>query len=410
MTQEHQMKCPLGAPFSLTSLAALLVTAVLAVGCGQGRHAARIEPQEPPIAVTTTVATMEEGPDLFEVGGTVRGRTSATLASRVMAPVRDVLVQPGDRVRAGQPLVLLDDRDVAAAARQARARATAAARALDASRAEQASADAALTLARATHARIAALYERKSATAQEFDQAVAALRSAETHVARARAGIDEVQASLDAARAGGEAAEVTATFTRIVAPFAGLVTEKLVEPGNLAAPGMPLLRLEDTDAFKLEIRLDESRAGWATRDLPVSVVVDATRGRLELDGRIVEIARAIDADSRAFLVTIALPAAKELRPGMFARARVPGPTRSALSIPNGALVRRGQLTSVFVVDRGKAHLRLVSAGRSTPVHTEVFAGLSAGEIVVIAPPPALRDGASVSARADTSTATAGGRS
>jgi RND family efflux transporter MFP subunit len=403
---------PAGAPVAGTwgPLATLLLTALLAAGCGQGEHGTQAAPQGTPVAVTTAVAAMSERPDLFEAGGTVRGRASATLASRVMATVQAVLVQPGDRVRAGQPLVLLDDRDVAAAARQARARATAAARALDASHAEQASADAALTFARATHGRIAALYERKSATAQEFDQAVASLRSAETRVVRAKAGIDEIHASLEAARAGGDAADVTASFARVVAPFAGLVTEKLVEPGNLAAPGTPLLRLEDTQSLELEIRIDESRAAWVTSDLPVSVVVDGTHGRLDLAGRVVEIARAIDADSRAFLVTIALPAAETLRPGMFGRAYLPGPTRSALWIPDGALVRRGQLTSVFVVDRDKAHLRLVNAGRSRSAQTEVLAGLSAGEVVVIAPPPGLRDGAALAVRNTTPSASAGGRS
>lgn len=391
-------------------LAVLLVTAILAAGCGQGEHAARAAPPDTPVAVTTAVAAMHERPDLFEAGGTVRGRTSATVASRVMAPVRAVLVRPGDRVRAGQPLVLLEDRDVVAAARQARARATAVARALDASHAEQASADAGLMLARATHARIAALYERKSATGQEFDQAVASLRSAETRVARTKAGSDEIHASLEAAHAGGEAADVTASFARVVAPFAGLVTEKLVEPGNLAAPGTPLLQLEDTQVLKLEIRLDESRAAWVTSGVQVSVVVDGTRGRLDLVGSVIEIARAIDVDSRAFLVTIALPAAEALRPGMFARAYLPGPTRSALWIPHGALVRRGQLTSVFVVERGKAHLRLVNAGRSTLAQTEILAGLSDGEVVVIAPPPALRDGAPLAVRDATPSASAGGRS
>jgi RND family efflux transporter MFP subunit len=379
-------------------LAALFTVAIFSGGCGRGAHDDAARRQEAPVAVDTIAAAIHEGPELIEAGGSLRGRTSATIASRTMAPVRAVLVRPGDRVTAGQPLVLLDDRDVSAAARQARAYSTGAARGLDASLAEQQAADAALALAKATHARIAALYQRKSATAQEFDEAVAGLRAAETRVMRAAAGAAEAEANVEGARAGRDAADVAASFTRIVAPFAGVVTEKLVEPGNLVAPGTPLLRLEDTTSFKLEVRLDESRAAWVAPDTPVRVVVDGPQNDRDVQGRVFEIGRAMEADSRAFLVTIALPASTTLRPGMFARAYLPGPSRRTLRVPDSAVVRRGQLTSVFVVDAGKARLRLVSTGRSSSAHTDVLAGLSEGEVLVVAPPPGLRDGTPLASR------------
>jgi RND family efflux transporter MFP subunit len=390
--------------------AALAVLAIFAHGCGRGEHGTAAQRQEAPVAVDTIAVSMHEGPELIEAGGSLRGRTSATLASRVMAPVRDVLVRPGDRVTAGQPLVILDDRDVSAASRQARAHSTAAARGLDASRAEQQAADAALALAKATHARIAALYQRKSATAQEFDQAVAGLRAAETRVTRAAASAAEAEANLAGAHAGGDVADVAASFTRIVAPFAGLVTEKLVEPGNLVTPGTPLLRIEDTRSFKLDLRLDESRAAWVAPDTPVRVVVDGPQKDLDVQGRVFEIGRAMEADSRAFLVTIALPASETLRPGMFARAYLPGPSRRTLRVPDSALVRRGQLTNVFVVDAGKARLRLVSTGRSTSAHTEILAGLSEGEVVVVTPATGLRDGTPLAPRRPIAAAAGGGRS
>jgi RND family efflux transporter MFP subunit len=394
----------------LTRAAALAVLAIFAHGCGGGAHDTAADRQEAPVAVDTIAAAMHEGPESIEAGGSIRGRTSATLASRIMAPVRAVLVQPGDRVTAGQALVILDDRDVSAAARQARAHATAAARGLDASRTEQQAADAALALAKVTHARIAALYQRKSATAQEFDQAVAGLRAAETRVTRAAASAAEADANLEGARAGGDAADVAASFTRIVAPFAGLVTEKLVEPGTLVTAGTPLLRLEDTTSFKLDVRLDESRTAWVAPDTPVRVVVDGPQKDRDVQGRIFEIGRAMEADSRAFLVTIALPASETLRSGMFARAYLPGPSRRALRVPDSALVRRGQLTNVFVADAGTARLRLVSIGRSSAAHTDVLAGLSEGELIVVAPPPGLRDGARLAPRRPVAATAGGGRS
>jgi RND family efflux transporter MFP subunit len=391
--------------------ATLLLTCItaLSAGCGRGSHDAAPASTEHAAPVTTSPAAIRASTEIFEAGGVIRGRTSATIASRVMAPVRAVLVRPGDHVRTGQPLVLLDDRDVSAAARQSSAQAVAGERRLEAARAEQDTAAAALALARSTHGRMAALHARKSATDDELDHAVAALRAAEARVAGTTAAAGEARAGLEAAQAGREAADVAAGFARVVAPFDGLVTEKLVDPGNLVAPGTPLVRLEDTRAYELEVRVDESRAAWIARGTPVSVLVDGPGSRIALEGRVFDVARAVDADTRTFLVTIALPAHDALRPGMFGRARTPGPAHRALTIPDGAIVRHGQLTNVFVTEAGRARLRLVSIGRSASGLTEVLAGLSEGEEVVVGPPPSLRDGSPVVARVANASPAAGGR-
>lgn len=382
---------------ALLPLAALTI-ASLTAGCGGGHE---VQPAEhaAPVAVTAASSAIRDRSDTFEAGGVVRGQTSATLSSRVMANVGEVLVQPGSRVRTGQVMIRLDDRGVSAAAREASARSVAAERAIESARGEQEAADAALALARATHGRISALADRKSATPQELDQAVAALHAAEARVARSRAGMSEAQANLEGVRAGSDAAVVMMSYSTIVAPFDGLVTEKLVDPGNMVAPGTPLLRMEDTRAFKLEVRIDESRGARLAPNASVPVVVDGQNGPITLSGRIAEVARAVDADTRTLLVTIGLPASTSgLTAGMFARATFPGSTRRLLTVPDGAVVRTGQLTSVFVVDGDRARLRFVSVGRSADGATEILAGLSEGESVVIAPPPNVRDGTRVTIR------------
>jgi len=118
-------------------------------------------------------------------GGVVHARTTATIMARLMAPVRAVTVSPGDRVRKGQVLVVLDSNDLAAGARAARSAALATEQESAAAAAERDAAEARLALAHASHNRIAALQARRSATAQELDEAVAALRSAEAGVAGA---------------------------------------------------------------------------------------------------------------------------------------------------------------------------------------------------------------------------------
>ena len=227
-----------------------------------------------PLPVTVITVAMTDIADTFEAGGVVQARTTATLMARILAPVREVRVAPGDRVRAGQVLIVLDGSDLGAYARSARAGAQAAGQAATAAASEQQAAEAALALARSTHARIAGLHEKRSATAQELDNATGALRAAEAQVASAAARAQAAVSGVQSAHAASEAAGTTESFALITAPFDGLVTEKLVEPGNMAAPGSPLMRVEDTRGFRLDVRVDESRVGDIVPGATVRVSLD----------------------------------------------------------------------------------------------------------------------------------------
>jgi RND family efflux transporter MFP subunit len=294
-------------------------------------------------------------------------------------------------VRAGQVLVVLDASDLDAQARGARAAAEAAAQSSTAAEAEARSAQASLALARATHERVLSLQSTGSATRQELDEATAALHAAEARAASAAARVLEAGSNVGRAQAASDAAGAADAFTRITAPFDGLVSEKLVDPGAMASPGTPLLRIEDTSDFRLEVRMDESRAAHVVTGAAVAVFFDAGP---PVTGTVSEISRAVEADARAFLVKIALPETPGLRSGMFGRARFQGPVRQVLTAPAEAIVRRGQMASVFVVENGVARLRLVNVSG-----TEVLAGLTTGDVVIVGPPPDLVDGRRVSAGA-----------
>ena len=365
-----------------------LVTGLVLPACSGG---AKTDPE--PAANTMTVDTatvaLAEIPDTFEAGGLVQARMTATLMARIPAPVADVRAVPGDRVRAGQVLIVLDGRDLAAQARRAKAQGASADQDVIAAGAERQAAEAALALARATHARIAGLASKRSATPQELDDTPGALRAAEARAAAAAARAQAAVSSVEAARAASEAADTTETFSRITAPFDGVVTEKLVEPGNMAAPGTPLMRVEDTRRFRLDVRVDEARIGRVSPGATVAIALNGgsdTAGRV-VDGTVTEIGRAVDADVRSFLVKIELPPDPGLRSGMFGRARFSIQSRRALTVPEGALVHRGQVTSVFVVEQDIARVRLVNVRG-----TEVLAGLSDGDVVIVNPPPTLTDG------------------
>jgi multidrug efflux pump subunit AcrA (membrane-fusion protein) len=341
-----------------------------------------------PIPVTIAAVAMNDMASAIDAGGVVQARTTATITARIVATVREVRVSPGDRVRAGQTLVVLDGDDLAAGARAARAAALAADQGAKAAAAEFRAAEAGLALARASHDRVAGLEAKRSATGQELDEATATLRSAEARAAGASARTLQATSVVESARAAGDQASTTESFTTITAPFDGLVTEKTVEPGNMASPGVPLLRLEDTRAFRLEVRVDESRIGQIRNGDPVPVLLGT--GTTSIESRVIEVSRAVDADARAFLVKIALPDAPGIRSGEFGKARFAGMPRRALTIPASAIVRRGQLTSVFVVDNGVARVRLVTVSGS-----EVLAGLTESEVVILSPPLGVTDGCRV---------------
>jgi multidrug efflux pump subunit AcrA (membrane-fusion protein) len=357
----------------------------------------RREPQaRAAVVVTTARASLADVAERLEAGGVVAAQNSALVSSRIIAPILTVRVRAGDRVRTGDVLVTLDARDVADRTRQAGAAAVAAEKALAQAHTQQAAAQAEHRLAAAWQTRISALHARNSATAQERDEAEARLSGAAARLATARAAIDEADANVTAAQAAAGAATTTESFTVIRAPFDGLVTERLTDPGNMAAPGMPLLRLDSAGARHVEVTVDEARATFIHPGDRVDVVIErpeAGPGEVStIRGSVTEVARAIAADRRAFTVKIVLPKAEGARTGTFARVQFRGASRPVLLIPATAVRRHGQIASVFVVEGSVARLRLVQTGVSRPEGIHVLAGLDAGELVVTSPPPQLVDG------------------
>jgi RND family efflux transporter MFP subunit len=357
-------------------------------GCAPPPAAAAATTAEP-VVVTTAKVALTDVASAIDAGGVVQGRVTATIAARILAPIREVRVAPGDRVRAGQTLIVLDGDDLAAGARAARAAVFAAEQGASAAAADLQAANAGLILARTSHHRIAGLQAKRSATAQELDEVTAALRSAEARVAAASARASQAASAVESARAAGDQASAVHSFTTIAAPFDGLITEKLVEPGNMASPGTPLLRLEDSGGFRLAVRVDESWIDQIRTGDSVPVLLGAAT--TSISGTVVEISRAVDVDARSFLVKIALPGEDGVRSGTFGKARFKGTSRRALTVPASAIVRRGQLTSVFVVENGLARVRLVSLRES-----EVLAGLTDSEVVILSPPAEVAEGRRVS--------------
>jgi len=222
------------------------------------------------------------------------------------------------------------------------------------------------------------LYDRKSVSPQEFDEVKARYQAALAHRDMTRA--DQAQAKAALAQA-----HTSLSYTRILAPFDGVVTEKKADPGTLASPGLPIFTVEGLGHYRLEATVNEDDLRYVRRGEPVPVVVDAL-GNTELKGKVAEIVPAADPGSRSFLVKVELPADTRLRSGLFGRAQFSRGKRSSLLIPQTAAVERGQLQGVYVLDQNQiASLRYVTLGKAVGPVVEVLAGLQEGERLVAKP-------------------------
>jgi multidrug efflux pump subunit AcrA (membrane-fusion protein) len=357
------------------------VTMTLAA-CGGTPHTAE-RPMASAAAVGDTAAVaLVPWVERYEAGGIVRARQVATVASRMLATVSAVHVTEGSLVKRGQTLITLDDREVRAHATRAQAVVRAAERALDAARAELVAAEAAQLLARASHRRISSLAASQSATAQELDQATAALSAAEARVRSGMARVAEAEAGHDGAQAGLAASDVSVSYTTLRSPFDGLVTARLVDPGAMATPGAPLVTVDDVSSFTLDARVEATQLGRLRIGTPVAYRLDRGSDGAWREGTAVELGH-IDPNAHTRTVSVSIDSEGVEAPGQFGRVGLPGTQRMVLAIPGTAVRYRGQVASVLVVsDDGRTAMRMVSLGDSRDGMVEVLAGLTDGERVV----------------------------
>jgi RND family efflux transporter MFP subunit len=376
-------------------LLALIPSALWLAGCSEPPQEAK-SLKAPPVAVSVVTVAEQPWPSIYEATGTVRARTSAVIAARMLGYVREVKVQAGDRVQAGQLLVTLDARDLDVNASKAQAGLDEVRGALPEADHAVAGAKVNLDLAQTTFNRMQELWNKTSVSHQEFDESSAKLKAAQSAYEAARARRAQLDTQAARVQQDIRAAEVARGYAEITAPFAGVVTAKSVDPGTLATPGAPLLTIEREGAYRLEASVEESRLQAIRVGQPVSVKLDGIDRAI--DARVSEIVPAVDAASRSYTVKIDLPAIAALRSGAFGRAAFVLGNRPALAIPAGAVTERGQLQSVIVAENGVAHVRLITTGQKSKDSLEVLSGLATGERVISPVPPGLADGDAVEVR------------
>jgi len=384
--------------------------------CGKKEEAAKPEKIPTVKGVRGEVLKTSTMEDFYEAVGTVRSKVSSVLSSKITGNIMALHVREGDRVKAGQLLIEIDDRDGNAQLRKAQAGVREVLdmvdevdRNIQAAEAAEKAVEAEQILSLSTYNRYKSLLEKKSVSRQEFDQAEARYRARSAELERTKAQIksllarrEQVLAKIEQAEAEVTTAQIFLGYARIQAPMKGVVAAKQTEVGVLAVPGAPLLTIEDDSHYRLEAAVEESLIRKIRLGDSVGVLIDAF-GPKEWSGKVAEISPTSDPVSRSVIVKIdLLPKGKKdgpqpfLRSGLFGKARFSSGERTLIAIPAKAIVQRGQLQGVYVVDSTNiARLRLIQAGKSYGERVEVLAGLRDGEKILVEGLEKVQDGCRV---------------
>jgi len=359
------------------------VVVMAVAGCsGKGGEPAGGEKGESRVVSGVTVAKVTATPleETAELTGTVRARTSASVAARVAGTISMMRVREGDRVKRGELLATLDARENQASAAVALAGIDDAARGLDEAVARK-------KLADATFERYQRLFNEQAVTRQEFD-----VRQTEREVAAQ--GVARAEARLKQARELSRGAGAIADYTGITAPIAGVITARHADLGSTVFPSQPVFTVEDEGSYQLELSVPEMLQSRVRPGTTVEASLDALPQSFSLP--VSEVIPATDPASRTFIAKVPLNT-KGLRSGMFGRGRVVvGTVANCVLLDRSALIERGPLTSVWVVESGNiARMRLVKVGKTAGSRVEILSGLSPGERVVTAGVEKVSEGAKI---------------
>ena len=347
----------------------LLALTVLAYGCGGDDNKA-IADNSPAVAVKVSSVSENSSNPFLTVSGKVEAAKSANISTRMMGYVDKIYVQVGDKVRNGQLLLSVNNVDVSAKLAQVNAGIT--------------EAQAAFNNAEKDYNRYTALFQDNSASRKELDDMTAQFEMAKARLEAARQMKNEVNAQL--------------SYANIRAPFSGVVTNKFINTGDMANPGMPLLEVESPGSYQVLAMVPESEILTIQKDTKVDVQLKSL-GKL-VGGKITEVSTSAKNTGGQYMVKVLLDASDaNILSGMYATVQFPIAQESskAIMIPNEALVYNGQLTGIYTVSQSNtALLRWLRLGRTVGDKVEVLSGLSADEKYIVSAEGKLYNGVKIS--------------
>ncbi|MBU1565605.1 MAG: efflux RND transporter periplasmic adaptor subunit [Proteobacteria bacterium] len=326
-----------------------IATIILFLGCDKdgGSDGKKVR-QLATANVTASKVVKRIAGNQIEVVGTVQAVEQAVISAKITGNVITLPVDLGSRVKHGELLAELSAAEISAQVQEARA---------------------------------------------QLEQAKRNLAREENLLKKNAATPETVKALNDSLRIAEAAHKTTLTmldFTRITAPFTGIITRKLVSVGDLATPGKPLLHIEEENNLQVLTDIPEAMILKITKGDKLKVFIPSVD--LGLVGTVSEVSPVADPSSRTSPIKLRIPNNPQLRSGQFARVTLAMAQAETLAVPAGAVVPFGQMEKVFVVDDGKAWLRLVRTGAKSDQYLEILSGLAEGENVVVDGNNNLEDG------------------
>ncbi len=348
----------------------LLTIAFLAASCGS-EEKKNLADTSTPIKVETKTVTEGDSRPFLTASGKVEAAKSTNISTRMMGYVDKIYVKVGDKVREGQLLISVNNADVSAKLAQVNA--------------HIAEATAAFTNAKKDFNRYTALFKENSASQKELDDITANYTMAKARLESAKQMKNEVNAQIG--------------YANIRAPFNGVVTNKFINAGDMANPGMPLLEVESPVKYQIMAMVPESEIIEIKNGTAVTVQVKSVDKMIT--GKVTEVSTSSKNTGGQFPVKVILDESDtQIRSGMYATVQFPiakSTTSSAIMIPVDAIIKNGQLTGIYTVSQSNtALLRWVRLGRTFGDKVEVLSGLTADEQFIVSAEGKLYNGAKIS--------------
>jgi RND family efflux transporter MFP subunit len=338
-----------------TSLLFLVVLSV--TSCGNSSKEKSID-QTPAVAVTVSSASAENNSPFLTASGKIEAVNSATLSTRMMGFVNKVHVNVGQKVSKGQLLISINNADLSAKRAQTNAGIT--------------EAQAAFNSAEKDYERFQNLFAKSSASQKELDDQ--------------RANYEMAKARLEGARQMKNEVESQFAYVDLRAPFSGVVTNRFIDQGDMANPGVPLISVEGPGSFEVTASVPEREISKIKSGSEVQVLVKSLD--IQLPGTVTEVSSSAWNTGGRYLVKVVLDKTDAgILSGMYATVQFPvekSGDDTALLVPKEAIVHRGELTGVYTVSLSNtAILRWVRLGRTLGDKVEVLSGLTADENYII---------------------------
>ncbi|WP_440999739.1 efflux RND transporter periplasmic adaptor subunit [Fodinibius sp. SL11] len=350
-------------------LSALAVLMLVGISCSSTESEQPADDQ--PITVNTQTAEYVQGTASHRFSGTVSSDRTVNMSTKVMGRITQLDLEEGEYVSKGDVLIQIQDDNLQAQKNQ-----------VESSLIE---AKAALQNAETNYTRIKNLYEQESATKKELDDMSTQYEMAKAKVKTLESKLQEVEDMLD--------------YTRLTAPFNGYVVSKMATEGDMAAPGQPIIALEQEGIMKVNITVPESNISLFNYNDTVSVDIKAA-GYKDGIGVVRNINQAGNRGSRQFAVEVMLPELEKnsgVKSGMFAQVGLITESDRSIVVPKSAIIERGQLTGLYTLnDNSEIVLRWVRLGDESADGVEILSGLSQGELFVASVDQPLREGRKVS--------------